>query len=194
MRFPLSLRTNGREALSSDKILRFHYAFARHKPSSDWNAQEELPDFSKIKLDQSFNWSIYSIPLWTRFDDSMNYKSDYAVVGYKVSTIRLTNRINPSFQNFIFDIKTDPLENNYSHIVLVTDPDLKINKTQKRELRMTLKHRCKVSLLPNEKQNFFRTFFDRCCMILSRAIVLYIMPRLGKKLNALANCYCYKEI
>jgi len=165
MNFPTQLLRCGRNQLPSKRILLFHYAFARHKPSHDWKEEDGLPDFSKIKIDQSFNWSQFSIPIWTRFNAAMEYQEEYAVVGYRVSTIRQTNKIQKQnrysqfeFEDLTLDIKHEPIDTNYSHCELVSVIDL--DKTKRREIRMTLKHNSNVCLKPHEKRNLIHLQFD----------------------------------
>ena len=145
MDFPNCLVHNGRKIYPSALILSFNFMFARC-PMTDWVEGEDFPDFEKIKSNQSFNWSAFSIPIWARFTNLRVYKSDYGIIGYNVRTIRKTGTLNPKFENDTFKLEHKPIENNYSHCELV---QLKaVAKKDKRELRMTFKHNCITPILP----------------------------------------------
>jgi hypothetical protein len=133
--------------------------YARHKPGHDWDESEGLPDFSKIKLEsQSFNWNIFSIPIWTRFNDKKEYFENYAVVGFSVETIRYTFKYNPQFQDHTLGLDHLPVKYNYSHCQLRMNREL--NKLEKRELRLILKNKSVVPLKPNQKQGYLGLFKD----------------------------------
>ncbi len=170
MDFPSSLLHKGRRLYSSQHILSFNYMFARCPPS-DWDEGDEFPDFNRIKIDQnqSFNWSAFSIPIWARFTDLQEYKNGYGVIGYKVGTIRKTNKINPRFDNHIFDLCHKPLTHNYSHCELTL---LKpIEKRDRREIRMTFRHRCIRPLLPSKERSKVRQPIDYLRMYSHRIIL-----------------------
>lgn len=129
--------------------------FMRNKPGHGWIVDEGLPDFTKVKKDQSFNWSSLSIPIWTRFNDKKIYLDNYAVVGVKVKTIRFPNKYDSSFKPFSWDVHHNPFDTNYSHCEL-NPKDL--SKTEIRGLRMTLRHKSKIYFLPNEEMSPFKFF------------------------------------
>ena len=75
--------------------------------------------------------------------------ADYAVAGFKVDTIRNEHIRKKLFENQMLDINHVPLEMNYSHCELKSIK--KFSKTEKRDLRMTLRHNCIVPLLPDQE-------------------------------------------
>ena len=149
MKFPKLLFQNKRKIRSSECIRNWNYLYTRHKPSTNWNKDENLPDFSQIKLDQSLNWCNYSIPAWVRFNDGGDYLSDYAVAGFKADTIRNEHLKSESFPKRVLHVNHKPIEMNYSHCELLCIE--KLSKSKRRELRMSLRHNCIVPLLPGEE-------------------------------------------
>lgn len=175
MRFPLCLKRNDRSAFAEDKILKNHYLYAYHIPGHDWNDKMKLPDYTKIKMDQSFFWCAFSIPIWARFkieNAKIIYKENHAVVAYKVKTIRYTKEINPNFENFTLTVIHKPEDFNYSHCELKQKRELK--RKERREIRMTLKHQSKVPLKPWQKQNKIRIFFSKLRMFLYKISVYFV--------------------
>ncbi len=173
MKFPSLLLQNDREKIFSEGIRNWNYLYTRHKPSSDWNPDEDLPDFTKIKIDQSFNWCNFSIPIWTRFNNEKKYLSDYAVAGFKAKTIREEHLKSEMFDSKVIDIEHKPLSTNYSHCELFTFK--KLSKTEKRKIRMTFRHKCIIPLKPNEKQAKLHIFID--------IIVMYTRRLLSKNIS-----------
>lgn len=149
MKFPKQLIKKGRNIIPNNKIKSRNLMFARHKPGYDWNNKEGFPDFSKIKVDQSFNWSAYSIPIWARFNDKKEYKADYGIVGYSVGVIR-EPRI---FEGYKIKVKPEvfhvPLEFNYSHCQL--DNLNNLPKDIRRNIRYSFRNKCVISILPNQE-------------------------------------------
>lgn len=172
MKFPSSLLQNGRKKKSSARIRNWNYVYTRHKPSSDWNHEEGLPDFTKIKLDQSFNWCNYSIPLWTRFNDAQEYLEEYAVAGFSAGTIRREHQKDDLFDTQVIDVHHEPIETNYSHCEL--QPVRKLSKTERRALRVSLRHNCIVPLLPSEKRVRLLILFDIVMMYFRRSVSGFI--------------------
>ena len=172
MKFPSLLLQNGRKKKSSTCIKNWHYLYTRHKPSSDWNHEEGLPDFTKIKIDQSFNWCNYSIPLWTRFNDVQEYLEDYAVAGFSAGTIRCEHQKYDLFDSQVVDVQHEPIETNYSHCEL--HPVRKLSKTERRALRASLRHHCVVPLFPGEKRGRIIIAFDIIVMYFRRVISMLI--------------------
>ncbi len=166
MKFPVFLLQKNRKKKVSKKIKNWNFLYTRHKPSTDWNEEEGLPDFTKIKIDQSFNWCNFSIPIWTRFTDKKEYLSEYAVAGFKVKTIRNEHLTKGIFDTRVIDIEHKPVAANYSHCELIKIRDL--NKAEKREIRATLRHKCIIPLRPNEKRNFFLRTIDIFIMYIRR--------------------------
>ncbi len=154
MNFPSSLIQKGRGTLPNNPIFLFHRVYIRHKPGHGWNIKDDLPDFTTIKIpDQSCNWSQFSIPIWARFNDQKAYNKEYAVVTYKLGTIRkigsVLRQTDPSstLDDNTLDVVHDPIENNYSHCVLKQRVNL--NPTQRRAVRMAMKHKSSVYIKPD---------------------------------------------
>jgi len=150
MEYPSLLLQKNRKKKDSSRIRNWNYLYSRHKPSSNWNTDEGLPDFTQIKIDQSFNWCNYSIPIWTRFNDKQKYSASYAVAGFHVGTIRNNHQKLKSFDSQAVTIQHKPIETNYSHCELKAPKTL--TKTERRELRATFRHNCKVPLHPNQNR------------------------------------------
>jgi hypothetical protein len=153
MAFPRMLLQRNRNPLERELIKNHHYMFMRNKPGLNWDNNACLPDFTTIRSDQSFNWCKYSLPHWTRFNDKKEYLDDYAVVGLYVNTIRKTSLYCNKYIDGIFKIYHIPQEFNYSHCEIAFTQD-NLNKPQKREIRMTLKHKAKTYLKPFQKPNY----------------------------------------
>lgn len=175
MKFPNSLLQKSRRTYPSNLILSFNYMFARC-PNIDWQEGEEFPDFNAIKLDQSFNWSVFSTPSWARFNDNKEYREGYGVIGIKVDTIRNSGKFNPKFNSSLLNLIHDPLEYNYSHCVLIPPPK-NLGKVERRELRMTFKHNCMPSILPLKQRSkvdmcfdYLRMFAHRFALIVTYSI------------------------
>jgi hypothetical protein len=163
MEYPSDLYQNGRIKLSRTDIHNSDYMYARHKPGYDWDEDQELPDFSKIKIDpenpdknQSFNWDKFSKPHWTRFNLGKKYLEEYAVIGFLTETIRNISKYVENLEPNLIDIEHEPIEINYSHCQLSCAERFrrKNNKKEKRKIRrairMAMKHNSKVFLKPYE--------------------------------------------
>ena len=164
MKYPTQLLTNGRDKLDRVLIKSDNLLFARHKPGYDWNDGEDLPDFTKIKLDtivpennQSLNWDKFSEPKWVRFNTNQEYQKDYAVIGYLTASIRNISKANNNLTNDLIDVEHNPIDLNYSHCQLECLEKLKSIegrkkiKSIKRLLRMALKHNAVVLFKPGEE-------------------------------------------
>ena len=119
--------------------------YSRHKPNIQWKPEADYPEFNQIKADQSFNWSAFSIPIWTRFNDKMEFLKDYGIIGIKVETIYRSSRKFIQNVNPILFHKL--LETNYSHCEMNPECVPK-NKKKRREFRMMFKHNAIVYLKP----------------------------------------------
>ena len=172
MKYPTALLKRGRCKFNKEKIKPFNYLYTRHKPSSDWNETYGLPDFTKIKTNQSFNWCTFSIPIWTRFNDKKIYLSDHAVAAFSVKTIRESYKNSSIIPSQAFDIEHKPIETNYSHCELTSL--INLNRTQRREIRMSFRHKCYVPLRPHETQNKILRIVALFKMHATRLITLYI--------------------
>ncbi len=173
MRFPKSLYQNGRETLGEEKILPITYMFARHKPRVDWVIGEDFPDFTKLKSDQSFNWSPFSLPIWARFNNQKVYFKDYGVMGYSVKKIKNAHLIDNNIPADIFRIHHQPDPNNYSHCELyqTNRPTTK----EKRAWRMMLVHNGKTHILPERRCYWVKILIDYSimwyhCLLVKRKI------------------------
>ena len=162
MKFPKKLLSKSRPVLSEERIHDKNYMYCRHSVPSQWKEKDEFPQFNTIGLKQSFNWSSFSIPVWTRFTDNKEYKSNHGVAGYSMFTIRNTNQYDISFKNNSWCVKHLPIDNNYSHCELMVFREL--NKTQRRAIRMTLKFKCRAIIRPKQKYNRMRLPSDRLKM------------------------------
>lgn len=171
MHFPKSLYRKNRKQLSSTRINSINLMYARHKPGVEWKKGDEYPDFTKIKSDQSFNWNAYSLPSWVRFNDRKEYKADYGVLGYSVSTLKGKSKKNKDYKGLYFIIH-DPKETNYSHCELAICDGVSITKKQKRGYRMTLSHKSKKCLQPYQKSYLISHFTQYPIMLVHRIISL----------------------
>lgn len=126
--------------------------YARHKNGAEWNDLEDFPAFHTIKADQSFNWNAFSIPIWVRFTGSeeLIFNENYGVVSYKVNGIREKKNYKGVEKKY-FNLLHIPEEKNYSHCQL--ESISAASKAERRDIRMTLKHCCKVIVKPNETYN-----------------------------------------
>lgn len=166
MRFPRALLQRGRPTLPKQRIHLSNYMYSRHKPSSDWDYVHGLPDFTRIRHDQSYNWCLFSIPAWTRFNSQHEYLQDYAVAAFSVRTIRESQPNGSISGSIVLDIEHRPQTDNYSHCELVTPSEL--TKIQKRQIRMKLRHNCHVPLYPDQHRNRLGMFLDVLSMHMDR--------------------------
>lgn len=149
MRFPKQLYQKDRIALEEEKIHPLNYMYARHKPNVDWKIGDEFPDFSKIRSNQSFNWSAYSLPVWVRFNNQKEYYHGYGVMAYSVNTLKNAHLIDENISANMFGIRHVPEFNNYSHCELYETNNH--STKEKRAWRMMLKHNCQKHILPGQK-------------------------------------------
>lgn len=157
---PKDLLRQGRVAKEDSSFKNHDRLYARHKPGVGWDEKEGLPDFTQIKMTQSLNWCLYSLPHWCRFNDAGEYLNNYAVVSY--SHAEITNISEQSEEKRLsgnikaLKIIHDPIELNYSHCELRVMSDLgSINKTDRRAIRAKFKHASSVELKPFERPNRF---------------------------------------
>jgi len=168
MKFPKSLLQNNKPTLSESKIHSFTNLYARHKPGTQWKEGEEYPDFNQIRSNQSFNWSAFSLPIWTRFNDRKEYLMDYGIVGYSVYTVKNIHKLDQTIPENLFGISHKPDPNNYSHCELYCKTNV---RSYKRAFRMKLKHRCKIHYFPNQKVNSSKLFKNYVIMLSHRLLV-----------------------
>ena len=178
MQFPSSLKQNDRRKLPENCILSWQYMYARH-PRSHWSEDEDFPQFETIRSKQSFNWSAFSIPIWARFNDLMEYQSGYGVAGYRVKTIRRAHEYNDELPKEACGIKHDPIENNYSHCELYPD---RITRSAGRLYRLTLKNNVKRPVRPAKDRRKLLIIMDHITMYLHRTTV-----RLKQLLSTIRN-------
>lgn len=170
MNFPENLKWGDQKIYPEHKISKKNYMYARHKPGSDWKDGDEYPDFSKIRSNQSFNWSAFSIPIWVRFNDREEYLKEYGVIGYSVETIRnfhddvLVSTTSP------YGVKHYPLKSNYSHCEMYESKTL-ITKAEKREFRLKIKHNCIKNLKPYEQRRKTQILLDYVKMYWHRLLI-----------------------
>jgi hypothetical protein len=152
--------------------------YARHKPGYDWKDGDDYPDYTKIKPTQSFNWSAFSIPVWTRFNDRKEYLSDYGIMGYSVNSIRNAHHFSRILPEKAFGLRHIPLEYNYSHCETYFNTAINDN-INRREFRYILKTAWEVKIFPYSNVNKLNTLFELLFMIKHRFQML-IANALGK--------------
>ncbi len=159
MEYPRELYRNGRPKLPASDIESSHRMYMRHLPGYDWNMDEGLPDYTKIKIDpenrnnQSYNWNKFSKPHWARFNPDCEYLPEYAVVSYLVDTIRRPDQYDNSIPANMIDIEHKPIEINYSHCELLCKEVFDKLRTAeirkiKRPVRLAFKNKAEIELLP----------------------------------------------
>ncbi len=157
MKYPKCLEQKNRNALPNERIKSKNYMYVRHKPNVDWKEGDTYPDFSRLKSDQSCNWSAYSIPIWARFTDEKEFKYDYGIYAYSVKTIIEEYRnFSKTDRNNIIEHK--PIQYNYSHCQLNIKKN--ISHKKKRELRLRFKIRSFSCLKPFENYKQYRIIID----------------------------------
>ncbi|MDA3892586.1 MAG: hypothetical protein PF517_13055 [Salinivirgaceae bacterium] len=170
MRFPNCLSQKNKKVYPETKISLKNRMYARHKPSVDWKDGEEYPDFSKIRTDQSFNWSAFSIPSWAKFNDNKVYYSDYGVAGYSVDTIRNVHKYSSEFEPNSYGVEHKPLTYNYSHCEIYPN---NLTKKEKRAYRMLLKHNCIRPIYPRQENSKLKILYDYIIMFIHRMFVVF---------------------
>ncbi len=148
MKHPFSLKSGKRKKFRSEEIHPNHRLYIRHKPGIDWNTDDDLPDFTQIKIDngQSCNWNKLSVNHWVRFNDRGTYLDEYAVVSYKVESI--CNTEIEGYENGTLKVCHKPIALNYSHCEL--ESSISLSKSQRRDLRLLVKRNANVELKPKE--------------------------------------------
>ena len=169
MKYPEELYRQGRPILDKSEISKKEFLYARHKPGHDWKIDENIPDYTKIKIDpdnqdenQSYNWDKLSKHHWVRFNPLKEYLINYAVVGYLADTIRniekycFENNGVTAVSKGTLDVEHKPTEINYSHCqLLCTDKFKESNvskRIKKRAMRMGMRHNSHVFLMPNSDE------------------------------------------
>lgn len=170
MKYPKSLLANNRKQYPENRIHHKNLMYARHKPGSQWKDLEDFPNFESIRSDQSVNWSAFSIPVWVRFNDAKEYKSDYGVAAYSVYSIRNAHLYNEHLKENSSTVKHMPDDNNYSHCQF-HHKDL--SKKGRRLFRMTLKHHCTPLIYPKTKYSKLNFLYDFLVMFRHRLLVGY---------------------
>ncbi len=153
MKFPSILYRRDRPPLDDTELKDKHWMHIRHHPGSDWNKKDDLPDYTKIKIDeeQSCNWGKLSMAYWVRWDNQGVYKVDYGIVSYSVRSIRKTGKYG--FSDHTLSLSHRPEDNNYSHCIFLLND--KLNRTQRRDLRMLVKRNAVVAAKPHEEPSIF---------------------------------------
>lgn len=145
MRFPFLLKRYGRRKFDERFIDAESHAYTRHKPGHDWKEGDDFPDFSKIKVDQSMNWSAFSLAIWTRFDGKGDYLKDYGVVSYRIDAIKNSVKYCDQFDRNPYKIIHCPENINYSHCQLeYCGEGNQANKTIRQLYRNMLSENCRV--------------------------------------------------
>ncbi len=158
MRFPRTLLKRNRTEIRISLYATKSQVFIRFKPEIQWTPGEDIPRYDQIRTEnQSCNWDLLSIPIWVRFDDSKNYKDDYAVVGIFLAHL-LKKESNEG--NYFWKIEHKPLDNNYSHCDLSIDGS-QIPKSVKRQMKLELKHSQVIHFKPYEKPDFLYSLKER---------------------------------
>jgi hypothetical protein len=160
MLFPNSLLLKKRKTFDEKDILPEHFMYMRHKPGHDWKVGDEFPTYEKINMDQSFNWNVYSIPVWTRFNDQKVYSPEHGIMAYSVGTIKNISEYSADLPPNIVGIKHVPLEFNYSHCELYPNGFEPKAKTRKhKNLRRAIRHALttdwKKKIDPYQKVSFW---------------------------------------
>ena len=91
MQFPNSLLQKNRRTHTSDKIKFCHIMYVRVPDIQYSGNYDDHPNLAYIRSTQSTNWSAYSFPSWTRFNDKKQYISNSGLIGFKVKTILTIN-------------------------------------------------------------------------------------------------------
>jgi hypothetical protein len=168
MNYPACLYQKNRKKQDDSQIKNDHFIFMRNKPGYSWNIKDDIPDFSQIPFDQSFNWCKYSLPHWVRYNETKNYLIDYAVIGIKSKIIRYTKKFDNNIEDFSCNIAHKPISINYSHCELCNKVD--ITKVQRRAFRLILKQHCKIYLKPKKEFNLFIMLYLYIRMLLHKII------------------------
>lgn len=168
MNFPRSLRKNISKTYDARFFLPWQSVYIRHKPGDGWDIQNSLPDYSRIKIDkrQSCNWSIFSIPVWARFDDNVEYKRNYAVIRYSIKDISARYNLVSDIAESLIYVVHQPLDSNCSHCELVLLR--KLTPSERRQLRILITQNCTVCLIPEAEPTQFQMICQRLNMILCR--------------------------
>ena len=184
MQFPKTLEKKGRKKLSEKVILPFHYLYSRHKSISEWKEGEEFPDFNQIKVDQSFNWSAFSYPVWVRFNPEKEYMKNYGIMSYKVRTFRNLHKFSQILPEKSFGIKHEPEKNNYSHCELyainIQVDHKRRDRKNRREFRHILSRHWNKKLNPLEEPNT-KDIFNYFIILILHKISLHFIRIIKKK-------------
>ncbi len=174
MEFPEKLFKNNRKQYSEKAIMNRHCMFARHKGVAEWDDNDDFPAFYKIKADQSFNWNVFSIPVWVRFagSDELVFKENYGIVSYNVKGIREKKKFKDVEKKY-FNLLHMPVDKNYSHCQLESASFT--DKEERRGIRMTLKHCCEVIVKPNEAYNKKLIKYDLIKMKFEQILMKFIL-------------------
>lgn len=160
MKFPKALLSKERPYLKVTVFNPKTKIFIRIKPnSSQWNSQENIPYYEQIRSEQSSNWDLLSIPIWTRFNDQKEYKSEYAVIGFYIQCVQ---NLKDEKHSANWQIQHAKLPNNYSHcdLTLTQCPD----RIGKRAMKMKLKHSAIICLYPSATRSKLSNLIDICHM------------------------------
>ena len=168
MKYPKYLLANNRKQYPEERIHQKNLMYARHKPGPQWEDQDDFPNFDSIRSDQSVNWSAFSIPVWVRFTNTKEYKSDYGVAAYSVFGVRNAHLYNKQLKENSSTVKHIPVDFNYSHCQFHHQ---NLSKKERRLFRITLKHHCKPLIYPKTRYRKINLFFGLFVMLKHRLLV-----------------------
>lgn len=171
MRFPYLLKCRKCKPLPEKKINEKNLMYSRHAPDSEWKRGEEFPDTNQIKMNQSFNWSAFSIPVWVKFDPEKEFKRDHGVCAFPVYAIRKAHLYSPELPENFIGVEHDPKEYNFSHCQLYSEN--KPKRAIRMAFRLALKKNATPKIQPYTKVTFGSILVEFFRMIKHRLIVLF---------------------
>jgi len=170
MEYPNELKTGDRVTYSFSDLHSSQSVYARFKPQSEqWNNEDDIPNLKVLRSKQSFNWNVFSIPEWTRFNDIPNYLDGYAVVGFSIKAFR--SKTNDSFKDIGIELHHIPEEYNYSHLQLYF-PKGTAN-SDKLAFKESLLHFSRVHLSPGSSVNERSIKMNIVLMRVRRAVFMF---------------------
>jgi len=172
MRFPGWLRCQNCKPFPEDKIHFKNLMYARHAPNH-WEKRRKFPDVTQIRSDQSFNWSAFSIPVWTRFNNKKEYKENHGVCGYSVYTIRNAHLFNNNLPKNAYGVKHTPIETNFSHCELYSINVGRRNQKLKNAYRHALKVNAKPKIYPYQRVSKFTNCIEFFKMLKHQILVWF---------------------
>lgn len=120
--------------------------------------------YANLRSDQSFNWSLFSMPHWVRFNGDRIYLKDNRVIAFQVLYLMNASKLDPSFESDSWTLKHDSDEFNYSHSVAILKKGL--TKLVKGKLKVELANKLTMVLKENmeydtqEIENFYSSLME----------------------------------